>query len=159
MKALLVYDSVFGNTELLSIAMSKALGPQEPIDVRRVTNVKPEQLQGLDVLMVGSPTRAFKPTPAITHFLKQIPAHSLQGVRVLAFDTRISLADVKSFVLDFLVGIFGYAAQPVARRLVRKGGILAAPPAGFFVKEAKGPLKDDELQRATDWVKSVLGKR
>jgi len=39
--------------------------------------VKPEELTGLELLIVGSPTRGFRPTPAIAEFLKSIPADCL----------------------------------------------------------------------------------
>jgi flavodoxin len=62
MKALVVYDSVFGNTEQIAQAIGKALGSQAEVNILRVSNVKPEQLTGLKFLIVGSPTRQFRPT-------------------------------------------------------------------------------------------------
>jgi flavodoxin len=89
MKALVVYDSVFGNTEKVAQAMGQALGSQAEVQTLRVGDVKPEHLAGLDALIVGSPTRAFSPTPAIKNWLKSLPSNSLKGVKVAAFDTRI----------------------------------------------------------------------
>jgi len=43
---------------------------------------------------------------------------------VAAFDTRISITDIKSSILGFLVKIGGYAAKPIADRLQKKGGDL-----------------------------------
>ena len=122
----------------------------------RAGEVKPAHLTGLAALIVGSPTRAFKPTKAITDFLKKVPANGLKGVKVMAFDTRMSLADVNSRLLNRLVKVFGYAAKPIADKLVKKGGSLTAPPEGFFVKESEGPLKDGELERAAEWVKKPI---
>ncbi|MBU4443831.1 MAG: flavodoxin domain-containing protein [Candidatus Marinimicrobia bacterium] len=65
MKVMIIYDSVFGNTEKVAKVMGEALGSHEDVNVVRVTDVKPEQLTGLDILIVGSPTRQFKATPAI----------------------------------------------------------------------------------------------
>jgi len=65
MKALVVYDSFFGNTEKIAQTIGNALGAPADVEVLRVGNVKPEQLTGLGLLVVGSPTRAFRPTPAI----------------------------------------------------------------------------------------------
>ncbi len=65
MKVLIIYDSVFGNTEKIAQAMGAALAPQAEITTLRIGEVKPEHLAGLDVLLVGSPTRAFSPTPAV----------------------------------------------------------------------------------------------
>lgn len=152
MKALIVYDSAFGNTEKVAQAMGAALG----CEVRRVTEVTPEQLAGLDVLIVGSPTQKFQPLKPIKDFLKEIPAGELNGLRVAAFDTRIALDDVDSAILNFFVKLFGYAAEPIGKRLTKKGGELAMPPEGFYVAGTEGPLKDGELERAAEWARQVV---
>jgi flavodoxin I len=109
----------------------------------------------LGLLIVGSPTRGFRPTEAITHFLKSIVPNSLAGVKITAFDTRIATADIKSTPLQFMVKIGGYAARPMADVLVKKGGLLITPPEGFFVEGKKGPLKAGELERAADWARRI----
>lgn len=159
MRALVVYDSVFGNTEQVAQAIGRALDSPEDVRVLRVGAVQPEQMAGLDLLIVGSPTRGFRPTPATTNWLKSIPDRSLQGVRVAAFDTRISIDDPKTpGILRFMVKLFGYAAQPIANRLVKKGGTLAAPPEGFFVTASEGPLRDGELERAAGWARQIAAR-
>ncbi|MHB0858302.1 MAG: flavodoxin family protein [Anaerolineae bacterium] len=156
MKALVLYDSVFGNTEKVAQEIGRVLGPQGEVRTVRVGNARLEQLAGLDLLVVGSPTRAFKPTPAMSRFLKSIPDNGLKGVKVAAFDTRISTADAKSAILSFMVKLFGYAAKPMADTLVHKGGRATVAPEGFYVKESEGPLKEGELARAAAWAKTVL---
>jgi len=155
-KVLVIYDSFFGNTEQVAFAISNSLGSKENIDTKRVSDIEPEQLTGLDYLIVGSPTRAFRPTKAISTFLKKIPDNSLNGVKVAAFDTRISTNTINSPILNFLVKLFGYAAKPIAERLEKKSGILIVPPEGFYVKGSEGPLKDGELERATSWAKLIM---
>ena len=118
MKTLIIYDSFFGNTEQIALTISKSIGYQENIETSRVSDIKLEQLNGLDLLIVGSPTRAFNPTKAITNFLNSIPSNGLNGIKVSAFDTRISTADVNSRMLNTLVKLFGYAAQLIADKLV-----------------------------------------
>ena len=159
MKALVVYDSVFGNTEKVAQEMGQALGSRAEVQTLRVGDVKSEHLAGLDALVVGSPTRAFSPTPAIKNWLKSLPSNSLHGVQVAAFDTRISVKDIDSAILNFLVKLFGYAAKPIGNRLTKKGGDLSVPPAGFFVEDSEGPLRDGELTRAADWARQILPKR
>jgi len=158
MKALVVYDSVFGNTEQIAQAIGNALGSQEDVEILRVSNVKPEQLTGLKLLIVGSPTRGFRPTPAISNLLKSIPKNGLKGVKVAAFDTRFTMDEIESsvFILPILVNIFGYAAKPISDRLEKKGGELIIPPEGFFVDGTEGPLKKGELERAADWAKQII---
>jgi flavodoxin len=126
MKALVVFDTFFGNTEKVARAISDSLGA-ESVAVR-VTEAKHEQLEGLGLLVVGSPTRAFRPSKPISQFLDGIPRDALRGVRVAVFDTRMSVADVKSPVLSVMAGLFGYAAKPISDKLVKKGGELAAQP-------------------------------
>jgi len=155
MKTLVVYDSVFGNTELIARAIGNALDSQEDVGILRVSNVKSEQLMESELLIIGSPTRKFKATPAINNLLKGIPKNSLKGVRIAAFDTRISESDVESAALRRLMKTFGYAAKPISDRLVKKGGELIIPPEGFFVEDTEGPLKEGELERAADWAKQI----
>jgi flavodoxin len=157
MKALVVYDSVFGNTEQIAQAIGNALGSQEDVEILRVSNVKPEQLTGLKLLIVGSPTRGFRPTAAINNLLKRIPKNGLKGVKVAAFDTRFTMSDIEeSRVLPFFVKLFGYAAKPISDRLEKKGGERIIPPEGFFVEGVEGPLKEGELERAADWAKQII---
>ena len=113
---------------------------------------------GLAFLIVGSPTRGFKPTPAITNFLKRLPRNSLAGVRVAAFDTRFSEREIEASarILPFLVGIFGYAAEPISDRLEKRGGERIAPPEGFIVSGTEGPMAEGELDRAADWARQIL---
>ena len=73
MKALVVYDSFYGNTEKIAVAIGAALGSAEDVTVLRVSQVKPEQLAGLNLLIVGSPTRKFSPSPVIVKLVKSIP--------------------------------------------------------------------------------------
>jgi flavodoxin I len=151
MKALVVYDSFFGNTERIARSVASALGTEPDVAARRAGDVDPSALGGLDLLVVGSPTRAFSPSPAVKAFLKRIPSRELQGVKVAAFDTRITAEDSGSAILSFMIKLFGYAANPILRRLASKGGQAIEPPKGFYVAGPKGPLKDGELERASEW--------
>jgi len=152
MNTLVFYDSVFGNTEKVAQAIGGALGAQ----VLRVGDVKPEQLSGLDALIVGSPTRAFSATPAVKQWLKSLTPKRLSGVRVAAFDTRMDVKQVNSRILTFFAGIFGYAAEPIAAQLMKKGGVQATTPTGFIVTASEGPLKEGELERAAEWARQIL---
>jgi flavodoxin len=147
MKALVIYDSVFGNTEKIARSIAAALGaPAIP-----VTQADAGQLRSLDLLVVGSPTRGFRPTEGISKLLNSLPKNHLAGVRVAAFDTRIVLETIDSKALRFLVDKGGYAASTIAKVLEKKGGHLVAPGEGFYVTGEQGPLKDGELERAAAW--------
>ncbi len=151
MKALVVYDSVFGNTAKIAQAMGAVLDAP----VLRVGDVQPAHWAGLDVLIVGSPTRAFSPLPTVSRWLRSLPVGSLKGVRVAAFDTRMDVQEVNNGVLTLLAKILGYAAEPIGKQLVKKGGAQALTSAGFIVKGSEGPLKDGELERAAAWAGQI----
>lgn len=156
MKALVIYDSYFGNTEQVAQAIGHQFSAQMDTRTLNVNGVSPEQLSGLDYLIVGSPTRGFKATDAIYALIKAIPSNGLAGVNVAAFDTRLAVEQVNSTILTFLVKIFGYAAEPINARLVKKGGQQNLPPAGFFVEGTAGPMKTGELERAAHWADQII---
>ena len=155
MKTLVIYDSVFGNTEKVAQAIGKALEAQAEVSVLKVGDVPPEFWTGLDALIVGSPTRAFTATPATKKLLSGIPRQGLQGVRVAAFDTRVEVETAPG-ILKVMVKLFGYAAEPLAATLRKKGGQEALPPAGFVVVGTEGPLGEGELERAASWAGQIL---
>lgn len=157
MKALVVYDSEFGNTKLISEAIGGAMGSPAEVEVLRVGEVSMDQIKGLDLMIVGSPTQRFRPTLATNDFLKGIPPDGLQGMPVAAFDTRLTDKEIEETdVLAFFVRIFGYAAQPIANGLKKKGGELANLPEGFYVEGVKGPLVEGELERAEAWARQIV---
>jgi flavodoxin len=157
MKAMVVYDSAYGNTEQIALAIGKALGTLEDVETRRVGEAQPGQLAGVDLLIVGSPTQRFSPTGATSAFLKDIPTMGLEGVKVAAFDTRFAESEIEKVrILAFFVRIFGYAAEPIAGKLEKKGGELAMPPEGFYVGDMEGPLLEGELERAAEWAKQIV---
>jgi flavodoxin len=152
MNALVIYDSVFGNTEKIAQAIAAALGTQ----AIPVSQADAGQLDSLDLLVVGSPTRGFRPTEGISKLLNGLQKNHLAGARVAAFDTRIVLETIDSKALRFLVDKGGYAASTIAKSLEKKGGQLAAPGEGFYVTGEQGPLKDGELARAADWAGKLM---
>ena len=157
MKAIVAYDSTYGNTEQVARAVGAALGSGDSVETIRVGEVTPERLAGISLLVVGCPTQKFSPTGATTRMLKVIPNGGLKGVKVAAFDTRITEAEIERIkILAFFVRLFGYASEPVADRLRKKGGDLVAPPEQFYVTGTEGPLLDGELERAGEWAAKLL---
>lgn len=156
MKTLVVYDSVFGNTEKIAHAIAESLSSRVSAEILRPDQISPEQLKGFDLLVVGSPTRGFRPTEALSVLLKRIPANALKGMKVAAFDTRFNVEKTDSKGLRLLLKTGGYAAKRIADHLKKAGGNLIVPPEGFFVKETEGPLQDGEIERASAWALSLL---
>ena len=155
MKVLIVYDSVFGNTEKVARAIGAALGANGQVDTLPVSQVTVDKMHGLHLLIVGSPTRSFRPTPAVSQFLKALPNNHLAGIQVATVDTRIWLNTIDSSVFRFVVNKGGYAANTIATALKKKGGNLLTPPEGFLVTGEQGPLKEGELERAAEWAGQI----
>ncbi len=153
MKALVIYDSVFGNTEEIAHAVGRGLGSD--VSVISVKNASPNDLRGVDILVVGSPTRSFSATPELLAFLQAIPEDGLKAVKAAAFDTRIDVKTIP-FLFRGLVDKGGYAAPLIAKLLEQKGAALVVPPKAFFVKDREGPLRTGELDNAEVWGRSIV---
>jgi flavodoxin len=63
MNALIVYDSVFGNTEKVARAIGEALGANGQVDTLPVSQVTVDKMHGLHLLIVGSPHAQLSPHP------------------------------------------------------------------------------------------------
>jgi len=144
MKTVVVYDSVFGNTEQVARRIAEAL--PGTVKLVKVGGASPQELNGADMLIVGSPTVGGRATRPMQEFLELIPKSVAEKVRLAAFDTRISMKFAQ---------VFGYAAPRMADVLVQKGCALKLPPEGFIVKGRNGPLDDGELERASAWGKTL----
>jgi flavodoxin len=158
MKILVIYDSVFGNTEKIAQAIGTAVSTKKDAVVKRVAEVNSEDLQGLDLLLVGSPTRGFRPTEAIAAFLKNLSVGAVQNVKAAVFDTRIPIDSIKPAIFRSIVKKGGYAAPVMAKELEKKGATVITEPEGFFVKGSEGPLLEGELERAAAWAEAFLKK-
>lgn len=146
MKTLVVYDSVFGNTEKIARSIAGAL--PGTVKVSRAAEVTPDDVRGADMLVLGSPTVGGRATKPMQDFVQRIPGSVAQRVRLAAFDTRITMKFVR---------LFGYAAPRMAEEMALKGSSLKLPAEGFIVKGRNGPLADGELDRAAEWGKRVGG--
>jgi len=148
MKALIVVDSVYGNTEKIAKAIAEGLAPVETRLVRPA-GAGASDLQTIDLLLVGSPVQGGRATKPIQDFLSKIPGDALDHKAYAAFDTRVKSGFAK---------IFGYAANRISGELKGKGGDIIAEPQGFLVKGKEGPLAEGELDKAKDWGKSLSAK-
>jgi flavodoxin I len=144
MNALVVYDSVYGHTQKIAKAIGEAIS--DDVRVARVGEVDASELKALDLLFVGSPTHGGRPSPATREFLDQVQPPILEGIRVAAFDTRLTTRGA---------AILGFAAGRIAKSLKKKGGTLVESPQAFYVEGSEGPLREGELERAAAWAKNV----
>jgi flavodoxin I len=148
MRSLIVYDSWYGNTQQVADAIATGLG--NAVRTIRVGDIElGRYLQDLDLLVVGSPTHGGVTTPVMQDFMKSLTHEEVKGVPVAAFDTRIKGRWLK---------VIGFASRRIAKQLQQSRGVLMLPPEGFYVEGKKGPLVKGELERATEWGRTVAKK-
>jgi len=146
MKTVVVYDSVYGNTEIIARAIGDAI-PGE-VQVLRVGQVNAGDLNNVDLLIIGSPTHGSLPTEAVQSLVEKIGSPAREDARAATFDTRLTWGFLRRW---------GFAAPKMADTLKEKGWTLAGEPGGFFVKGLKkGPLKRGETDRAAAWAKGLF---
>jgi flavodoxin len=144
MKALVVYDTNYGNTERVAQQIAATLGSETSVRAVKVDAVQTEDLVGLDVLVVGGPVNAWRPTRKIQAFLKGLSPELVSGVKAAAFDTR------------FGPRLAGSAADNIEQTLRQQGCEIVAPAKGFLVLGMQGPLADAQLDAAAGWAKQIL---
>jgi flavodoxin len=152
MKALVAYDSKFGNTREVALAIGEALaaelaGQGGQVDVVHVTDTDAATMAACDLLVFGTPVHGGRPAEDAAALLKTLPRKSLTGVRVIGFDTRAT---------HWITRLFGYAAPRVTKTLVQAGGTQVGSPGDFYVAGTEGPLLEGELDRAAAWAKGLV---
>ncbi len=143
MRALVVYDSMYGNTQQVAQAIAAALDPDGSVRAVKVDQVSPQDLMDLDALVVGSPVQAWRPSKAIQAFLNNLPDKALSGVKAAAFDTR------------YKSRLAGSAADRIQKALRKAGCTIVAPATPFIVLGSEGPLAEGELDKATAWGEQI----
>ena len=141
MKSLVLYDTMYGNTKIIAETVAKELGGDAV--VMTVSEFKPDYLQEVKLLVVGSPVIAWQPTVKIMNFLSGFKKKQLDGFKAAVFDTRVEIF------------IHGDAAGKIAVELARAGAVVVTEPMGFKVKGREGPLKDGEVEKAAAWARSL----
>jgi flavodoxin len=147
MNVLILCDSKFGNTLRLAESMTAALDDTHSVTLRSADEgLGP--VSGVDVLLVGGPTHAHGASVPLKEALAAIPAGSLRGARVAAFDTRFRMSRI----------LTGSAAASASKVLERAGADVVAPPESFFVTRDNPPvLAPGEIDRAGPWARAVVG--
>ncbi len=152
MNALIIYDSLYGNTEKIARIISLVLLSKYEVAVVKVGKTELEMLKGIDLLVVGSPTQQFRATEAMRKWLDSIPPGGLTGLQAATFDTRLTQAFIDQHrVLSFFQRFTGYAAEKLAKALTKRGAMLLLPPEAFYVEGMEGPLVAGEEERARSW--------
>ncbi len=159
MSAVVVFESMFGNTEKIARAIAAGLRPAMDVTVTEVGDA-PERLDaGVDLLVVGGPTHAFGMTRPSTRedarrrVGDQVVSRgagvrewldalgSRPGTLTATFDTRA----------EQVRHLPGSAARGAAKVLRRHGFTVVGRPHSFYVLDVEGPLVDGEVERARRW--------
>jgi len=141
MKALVLYDSSFGNTKHLAEVIAAELGKEA--ETVFIENADPAELSRAELLIIGSPIQGFRPTEKMNKFLTHLKPGQLNGVKATTFDTRVK------------VWIHGNAADPMAHQLKRAGAEIICKQEYFYVEGKEGPIFPGEVERAITWANQI----
>ena len=135
-KAVVIYDSKFGNTEKIAKALSEGM-KREGLDVDcvRVDKVDFDKLAEYEILAIGAPTQWLGISGPMKEFLKKLENVNLQNKKAFAFDTRLRAR--------------GSAAKGIENRLKKLQMIIIKPYASAIVKGMEGPLEEDAEKNFT----------
>lgn len=163
MRALVVYESMFGDTQLIANAVADGLSSRMSTDIVEVGAAPTEVGEEVDLLVAGGPTHAFGMSRPRTRedatrqaghdvvsrgigmreWLEALQHHS-GSCSATAFDTRINKPRVP-----------GSAARGAEKRLRRLGFHIVAPAQSFYVAGTDGPLIEGELEHAQRWGREI----
>ena len=132
MKALVVYDSTYGNTEKAAEALSA--GPESggvEVETLRVDAVRFNELSTVDLLCVGSPVHAWNASKPTKEFLERLKdAHGVRGKKAFVFDTKAKSR------------LAGSATGKIEKKLKDMSLTIVKPTAHTIVKGREGPLEE-----------------
>jgi flavodoxin len=155
MKAIVVYETLWGNTAAVARAVAAGIGAGTA--VLTTTEATGEALAGAELIVAGAPVFGFKlSSPKMRDGIRQNPgkgpAPDLSCPPLCTWLEALAPGSGRGAAFDTQVrGPFGKGAPEIARLLEVAGYAPIAAPEGFVVKGKKGPLKDGELERAREW--------
>ncbi len=130
MKAIVVFDSKFGNTA--KVAKSLALGLHDggaEAECRRFDQAPPDFLRTFDVVAIGGPTQNRKVSAALNGWLQTLSRSDMAGKRGFAFDTR------------YRSRFAGSAAKVIQAQMENLGMGVVLPFESAIVLGSEGPLE------------------
>jgi menaquinone-dependent protoporphyrinogen IX oxidase len=158
--AVVVYDSVHGNTRRIAEAVAEGVRDGGPVQLVAAADADPARLRDARAVVLGCPTHAFSFSPAMKAFVAGLAPGTLAGVPVAVFDTRFEVDEMPSWVLRLVVRAIGrraWAATGLRRVAARAGATDLGEPVGFIVRDTEGPLADGEIDRARAWGRTLAG--
>ena len=164
MRAVVVYESMYGNTHQVADAIGAGLGTAFDVDVVPVSQADPELLAGTELVVVGGPTHAHSMSrPGTRKAAAEAGSKPVSGLRIEPDATGPGMREwlgslgryqVKAAAFDTRVhapaALTGRASKGAARLLRAHGFELAAEPESFLVTK-QDRLMPGELTRAREW--------
>ena len=130
-RAIVIYDTKFGNTEKIARALAHGMEKQWIKVVCVKTNeVDIDKLVEYDFLAVGGPTHTFGVSKPMKAFLEKLKRVDLKGKKAFAFDTKY-----KSWWA-------GSAGKRIEKTLKKLGMSIVKPHASAIVTGSEGPLQE-----------------
>lgn len=137
MKALVVFDTNYGNTKAFAETLADSLGKSaKAVDVDDFRN---EDLKGIELLIAGCPVIAWNTTTGFRRWMKGLNHSYIKNIPAAVFDTRINSR------------LSGNASKKIARSLAKKGMKIISEPKYFYVVDKEGPPVIGEMERARLW--------
>ncbi|HEY9411310.1 MAG TPA: hypothetical protein VIP77_17155 [Jiangellaceae bacterium] len=163
MRALVVYESMFGNTQAIAEAIGHRLEAVMDVDVKEVGAVEAVVPDDVDLLVAGGPTHVLGLSRPRT---RQDAADKGEGAVISAgIGVREWLDDLPDMRREVAAAAFatradkprlpGSAARAANRRLKRHGFRVVTPPQDFYVTGLTGPLAAGELDHARTWAAGI----
>ncbi|MFC3898377.1 flavodoxin family protein [Lentzea rhizosphaerae] len=158
-QALVVFESMFGNTELVAEAVAEGLRSGMAVDVVEVGSAPPVLGDEVELLVVGGPTHAFsmsRPGTRADAAKQGADAQVAAGTGLREWVDQVGKGSARPAVVAFDTKVKrprlpGSAARAALTRLRRAGFRALEPAENFYVDGTKGPLVDGELDRARNW--------
>ena len=89
-KAIIIYDTKFGNTEKIASSLAHGMKKQEvKVDCVKVDEVDVDNLVDYDLLAVGGPTHKAGMSEPMKGFLEELQTVDISGKKGFCFDTRM----------------------------------------------------------------------
>ncbi|MFX1566096.1 MAG: flavodoxin family protein [Promethearchaeota archaeon] len=131
MKAVVVYDTQFGNTEQVARGIAKVINA----DTIKVSEVEVSKLKPYDLFAFGCPVHAWNMSSGMKKALQKLEGESFAGKKAGTFDTRIASR------------MAGNAATKIQKKLKKLGFEIIMKPVHFIVAGREGPLAEGEMDK------------
>ena len=161
-RCVVVYESMFGNTEEIASAVADGLSARFDVEVCNVNDAA-SHLDRIDLLVVGAPTHAFgmsRRDTRCTAGQQRAPQAAAHGIGVREWLAGLQPADPATTAVAFdtrIRWVPGSAARAMRRRLRHLGYRTPIKAMRFSVVGTPGPLRAGELDRARAWGGRLAG--